>query len=113
MPSARVNGQTLWYDDTGGDGPAVIFSHGFLMDREMFAANVAALVPAADIAYLGFAYQDQAEAMRVFQGPLGAYIRSLVEAKGLQLMRVPWDVGMQEMGIGASWRHLSVVGSYS
>jgi 3-oxoadipate enol-lactonase len=46
VPSARVNGQTLWYEDTGGPGPVVIFSHGFLMDRDMFAANVAALVPA-------------------------------------------------------------------
>jgi 3-oxoadipate enol-lactonase len=46
VPSARANGQTLWYEDTGGAGPAVIFSHGFLMDRDMFAANVAALVPA-------------------------------------------------------------------
>jgi 3-oxoadipate enol-lactonase len=35
----------LWFEDTGGDGPAVVFSHGFLMDREMFADNIAVLVP--------------------------------------------------------------------
>lgn len=46
MPEARVNGQTIWYDDSGGNGPPVVFSHGFLMDREMFAENIAALVPA-------------------------------------------------------------------
>src|ERR1700722_2056553 len=46
VPVARVNGRLLWFEDTGGDGPAVIFSHGFLMDREMFADNIAALVPA-------------------------------------------------------------------
>ena len=46
MPLARVNGRSLWFEDTGGDGPAVVFSHGFLMDRDMFAANIAALVPA-------------------------------------------------------------------
>jgi 3-oxoadipate enol-lactonase len=45
MPAASVNGQNIWYEDTGGVGPVVAFSHGFLMDREMFAANVAALVP--------------------------------------------------------------------
>jgi 3-oxoadipate enol-lactonase len=45
MAVARVNGRSLWFEDTGGDGPAVVFSHGFLMDREMFADNVAALVP--------------------------------------------------------------------
>lgn len=43
MPTADVNGQRIAYDDTGGDGPAVIFSHGFLMDRTMFADQVAAL----------------------------------------------------------------------
>lgn len=37
MPFAEVNGQRLRYEDSGGDGPPVIFSHGFLMDREMFA----------------------------------------------------------------------------
>lgn len=46
MPFAHVNGQSLWYEDTGGAGPPVVFSHGFLMDREMFAENVAALAPA-------------------------------------------------------------------
>ncbi len=43
MPVAHVNGQNITYDDTGGDGPAVIFSHGFLMDRTMFSAQVEAL----------------------------------------------------------------------
>jgi 3-oxoadipate enol-lactonase len=46
VPAAHVNGRQLWFEDTGGNGPPVIFSHGFLMDREMFAANVEALVPA-------------------------------------------------------------------
>lgn len=43
MPVAEVNGQQIAYDDTGGDGPALIFSHGFLMDRTMFDAQIAAL----------------------------------------------------------------------
>jgi 3-oxoadipate enol-lactonase len=43
MPFADVNGQHVYYEDTGGDGPPVIFSHGFLMDHEMFAPQVAAL----------------------------------------------------------------------
>jgi 3-oxoadipate enol-lactonase len=45
MPFADVNGQRIRFDDSGGDGPAVIFSHGFLMDREMFAPQVDALAP--------------------------------------------------------------------
>jgi hypothetical protein len=32
-------------EDSGGDGPAVILAHGFLMDHEMFAPQVAALAP--------------------------------------------------------------------
>ncbi len=43
MPFAEIGGQQIRYDDTGGDGPAVIFSHGFLMDREMFKPQVEAL----------------------------------------------------------------------
>jgi pimeloyl-ACP methyl ester carboxylesterase len=43
MPFADVNGQHLAFDDSGGDGPAIIFSHGFLMGRTMFEPQVEAL----------------------------------------------------------------------
>ena len=43
MPTAPVNGATIAFDDTGGSGPPVVLSHGFLMDRTMFDAQVAAL----------------------------------------------------------------------
>ena len=43
MPVANVNGQSINYSDSGGDGPALIFSHGFLMDLSMFDAQVEAL----------------------------------------------------------------------
>jgi len=43
MPIAEVNGKRLYYEDTGGAGPPVIFSHGLFMDHEMFAPQVAAL----------------------------------------------------------------------
>jgi pimeloyl-ACP methyl ester carboxylesterase len=43
MRHAPVNGQSIAYEDSGGGGPAVLFSHGFLMDHEMFAPQVAAL----------------------------------------------------------------------
>jgi 3-oxoadipate enol-lactonase len=45
MPFAEINGQRIRFDDSGGVGPAVILSHGFLMDREMFASQVDALAP--------------------------------------------------------------------
>ena len=43
MPYAHVNGQRQYYEDTGGDGPAIVFSHGLLMDGSMFAPQVQAL----------------------------------------------------------------------
>lgn len=43
MPFADVNDQHIYFEDSGGTGPAVIFSHGFLMDHEMFAPQVEAL----------------------------------------------------------------------
>ena len=45
MPIAAVNGIEINYADSGGDGPAVVLSHGFLMDQSMFDAQVAALAP--------------------------------------------------------------------
>jgi 3-oxoadipate enol-lactonase len=45
MPFADINGQRIRFDDTGGDGLPVILSHGFLMDREMFAPQCDALAP--------------------------------------------------------------------
>ena len=45
MPFADVNGQRIRFEDTGGDGPPIILSHGFLMDREMFAPQVEVLHP--------------------------------------------------------------------
>ncbi len=43
MPIAALNGINLNYTDTGGDKPAIVLSHGFLMDHSMFGQQVAAL----------------------------------------------------------------------
>lgn len=40
MPTIDVNGTTLAYKDTGGPGPAIVFSHSLFFDRTMFAAQV-------------------------------------------------------------------------
>jgi 3-oxoadipate enol-lactonase len=45
MLTARINGTDLTYADTGGDGAAVVLSHGYLMDHEMFDPQVRALAP--------------------------------------------------------------------
>ncbi len=48
-----VNGISISYSDSGGDGPAVVLSHGYLMDSTMFAPQVAALAPAVPGDHLG------------------------------------------------------------
>jgi pimeloyl-ACP methyl ester carboxylesterase len=45
MPFAAIDGQRVHYSDSGGDGPAVVFSHGFFMDHEMFAPQIEELRP--------------------------------------------------------------------
>jgi 3-oxoadipate enol-lactonase len=46
MPLAQINDHPVYFEDTGGDGPTVLLSHGYLMDHEMFEPQDAALVPA-------------------------------------------------------------------
>ena len=43
MPVAAVNGQQINYSDNRTDGPAIIWSHGFLMDHTMFEPQIDAL----------------------------------------------------------------------
>jgi 3-oxoadipate enol-lactonase len=45
MPTVSRPNVNVSYADTGGDRPAVVFSHGILMDGSMFDAQVAALSP--------------------------------------------------------------------
>ena len=42
MTYAIVNDQKIFYEDSGGDGPVLVFSHGLLMDHAMFAPQIAA-----------------------------------------------------------------------
>jgi 3-oxoadipate enol-lactonase len=43
MPMLRVNGTELYYEDTGGRGPAILFSHGLFWDSSLFAPQIRAL----------------------------------------------------------------------
>ncbi|HJP16367.1 MAG TPA: alpha/beta hydrolase [Acidimicrobiales bacterium] len=46
MAFMNVNGQTIHYVDHGGSGPAIILSHGFSMDHEMWVGQIGPLVSA-------------------------------------------------------------------
>ncbi len=43
MPMLCVNGTELYYEDNGGRGPAILFSHGLFWDTSLFAPQIAAL----------------------------------------------------------------------
>jgi pimeloyl-ACP methyl ester carboxylesterase len=43
MPTVQVNGTSLYYEDTGSDGPPVLLCHGVLWSTAMFAAQIAHL----------------------------------------------------------------------
>ena len=43
MPFLDVNGTSLFYEDTKGSGPPILFSHGLLWSGEMFSAQIEAL----------------------------------------------------------------------
>jgi 3-oxoadipate enol-lactonase len=45
MPTFNHNGTEIAFFDSGGDGPTVVLSHGFLMDHTMFDPQVEALSP--------------------------------------------------------------------
>ncbi|NUQ75609.1 MAG: alpha/beta hydrolase [Polyangiaceae bacterium] len=45
MPYADINGQRIHFQDSGGPGSPVVFTHGFLMDQSMFDRQVEALAP--------------------------------------------------------------------
>src|SRR3954452_17213747 len=43
MPQVEVNGQRIFYEDSGDGETAIVFSHGYLMDHSMFDAQRDAL----------------------------------------------------------------------
>ena len=79
MPFADVNNQLIRFDDSGGDGPAVIFSHGFLMDREMFAPQIAALAPEFRV----IAWDERGFGETEFDGEPFTYWDSAADCLGL------------------------------
>ena len=43
MASIRINGVELWYEDTGGSGSPILFSHGLALSARQFEPQVTAL----------------------------------------------------------------------
>ena len=45
MAIAEVNGQGIYFEDSAGKGPSIVFMHGFLLDQSLFDEQVAELSP--------------------------------------------------------------------
>jgi pimeloyl-ACP methyl ester carboxylesterase len=43
MPTTSVEGIDIYYEDTGGEGPVLVFNHGLLLDIEMYRPQIDAL----------------------------------------------------------------------
>src|SRR3984957_11501192 len=43
MATFDVNGTAIYYEDTGGDAPPIVFSHGLLWNTGLFAPQIAVL----------------------------------------------------------------------
>jgi len=70
MPFAGVNGQTIHYQDThpesGPEAPAIVLSHGFAMDHEMWVHQVE---PLADAGWRVIAYDERGWGQTIHDGP--------------------------------------------
>ena len=40
MPEITVNDTTLYYEDTGGEGPVILFAHGLMFSSQMFEFQI-------------------------------------------------------------------------
>lgn len=79
MPHAPINGQRIYFEDTGGDGAPVVLAHGFLMDHEMFAPQVAALRHA----YRVITWDERGFGLTEFDGRPFSYWDSASDCLGL------------------------------
>lgn len=64
MPTIRVNGATLYYEETGAGPETLVFTHGLLMNGRMFDAQVAALSDRYRCVTFDFRGQGQSEVTR-------------------------------------------------
>ena len=71
---------------------------GALQFMSIAPGFLASVVPVADISNVGFAFKDDAEAMRVMSGPLGQYVRDQAATKGIHAFRPMWNSGMYAIG---------------
>lgn len=79
MPLADIGGQKIYYEDTGGAGPAVVLSHGFAMNRGMFDQQVDVLRGA----FRCITWDERAHGQTIDDGRPFSYWDSAADVLGL------------------------------
>ena len=95
---------TQFFPNSALGGDEAMFNQlrtGALEFMLLNAGNLASVVPVADISYLGFAFANDDEALRVMNGPLGDYVRQEAAAKGITLLHGQYETGMNQISSGS------------
>ena len=106
MPFANINGNDLYFEDSGGRAPVLLFSHGFLLDHTMWAAQVKSLAKA----YRCITWDERGHGMSECRGPFDFY-DSAADAIGILVelgLEKAVFVGMSQGGflsMRAAWKH--------
>jgi 3-oxoadipate enol-lactonase len=96
MPFIDRDGNRLYYEDSGGDGPAIVFSHGAFLDHTIWEPVVAALAPAHRCITWDARGHGMSEANAPFDyWDLAADVVAILDAVGVQSAVL---VGMSQGG---------------
>jgi tripartite ATP-independent transporter DctP family solute receptor len=94
----RLEVQIFPNNQLGGDTAMLTqLRSGALQFFTLDGGILQSVVPVAAIQGVGFAFKDDQEAFRAFDGPLGDYVRKEIKVKGIWVFDKMWDIGMRDI----------------
>jgi tripartite ATP-independent transporter DctP family solute receptor len=94
----RIAIDTFPNSQLGGDTAMLTqLRSGALQMMTLDGTILGSVVPIASIQGVGFAFKDSAEAFGAFDGALGAYVRSEIDAAGIHCFENIWENGMRQI----------------
>ena len=106
MPFANINRHHMFYEDSGGRGPVLLFSHGFLLDHSMWEEQVAEFAPE----YRCITWDARGHGMSECLGPFDYYDLANDCVSLLDQLNIPAAtmIGMSQGGfvaMRAAWKY--------